>query len=406
MTILKIFLFLIIIGIIFVFIEPIKRILLYKILNGRIALKTYEILIFIIIVLFVFNFGKIINTSKNIIFKENLKKIATIELSNYIDLKNFKNDQPIFKIDSNLLIHAGNRLLCFDENGNNIWSREVHSEETSIANMKENTIIFDNLKGDFAIINKDNEVINNGKTNIEIEKVKTSNQNVYIKPKNKNEIVILNKNLKNIGKIKTKNATIINFIPEKITSNVYVYTTSIHSNKLKSYLYIYDENGVIIGSSDIDSSIVFDMIIDANINIICDNKIITFTKDAKLIADNNKVGNITITKAIGNRLYSIISNNGDKIKKSLKVFNENLEELASLPIPLKPKGMEVNKNKLIIYSDNKINIIKKPISSKSKSYTLNIENDDKKEKIIDIKWLSSKSFYVKKETKIIIYETN
>ncbi len=366
-----------------------------------------EVVYLILITLFVFFVPKLAWSFLGGFFSSsgNVNKVAEIDLNNYVDvpIEDGADDiniaKNVFKVDDNILIHTSGRLLAFNKEGKNIWSRDIRAELAEIVKWNDSTIVADKFRGDFVVINSQNEIIKSVKNVGRIDAIKVSNDKVFVKILDENRIDVYDAELKKVSTIDDDYGSVIKFIVDSETSELIFYTISMNENKLKSFLYVYSADSVLIGSSDLESSLVFDMFIDDNINVICDDRILTFTKTAEPISEFLYAGYVDMVRAKGSSLYGIFAKGASvDYKRKLKKFNANLEEKKSVDIQNTSKGVELIDDNILIYGENKISIL---------NYSLKVENVvNTSISINKLKWISDNYFYITDNKKVIIYKVD
>ncbi len=340
----------------------------------------------------------------------NVAKVAEVDISDYVAIeaeagikegadvnKQVDIAKDVFKLDDNILIHASGRLLAFDKAGKNIWNRDIRSDNADIVKWNDKTVIVDKFRGDIAVVNSENQVLKSISEIGQIEKIRASDEKLYVKLLGENIIDIYSLELEKVARIDDDYGSLINFIVDPESSELIVYTISVKEEQLKSFLYVYNKEAELIGSSDIESSIVFDMFIEDNINIICDDKILTFTKNAESISEFVYAGSVDDVIAKNSSLYGIFSKGSTaEYRRSLTVLDEKLEEVKSVDLPNSAKGIEAGERVLLVYSDNKISVF---------DYSLNNENTiNTSINVEKLKWMSDDYFYVTDNKKVSIYK--
>ncbi len=339
----------------------------------------------------------------------NVTKVAEVDISDYVSFENpealgdaesvqtAKLAKDVFRIDDNILIHASGRLLAFDKTGKNIWNRDIRSDKADILKWNDKTVIVDKFRGDVVVINTENLVVKSVSDIGQVEKVKVSNEKLFVKLLGENIIDVYSLELEKVARIDDDYGSLIDFVVDAESSELLIYTVSIREEKLKSFLYVYNQNAELIGSSDIESSLVFDMIIEDNINIICDDKLITFTKDANPISEFKYSGSVDDVIAKGSKLYGIFSKGTTaEFKRSLKLLDEMLKEERSIDIPNNAKGIEAGEDKILVYSDDKITVLDYELDdSNTVNTSIKVEN---------LKWISEEYFYITDNKKVNIYK--
>ncbi len=377
-------------------------------MQGKIKVYKIEWLALIVISLVVFFIGDIVGVVWDFFpsRSKEVRSVAVVDLNEYVDASSLKVEgkevslaKNVFKVDDKILIHAAGRLLAFDKEGKNIWSRDIRAEETDILKWGENTLILDKLSGNIVVINPKNEIISSLQNIGEIEKIKVSKDYVFTKFSGRNSVDIYDKELKRVATANDEYGEIIKFVVDENSSKLFIYTTSIGENKLKSFLYVYDKDANLVGSSDLDSSIVFDIIIDKNINVLCDDKILIFTKKAALISEMPYEGYIDMIRAKADNIYAVFSKGVNaEYKRTLKKFDNNLEEKKALNIQNTAKGLELGNKYMLVYGEDKISVMDYGME-KAEIVNTNI-------KVNKLNWISKNNFYITDNQKVYIYQIN
>lgn len=382
-----------------------------------------EILYLVIIITLVFGFPSFLSYVKSAFFSGNagIEKVAEIiikdnnvseeSVANKTD-KTDKNElnkksdvlsadekkflKTAFMINEQIFVKNADSLECFDYNGKKLWTRPLKSVDTHIQKWNDKYIIVDKYMGGIALVNSENEVEIEKNNFGKFESLALSKNRLFIKLLEKNEILVLDENLEEINRITEKNGDIIKIAASFKESELICYNTSISEDKLKSFVVIYDENAKILGTLDLGESILFDVFADENISLICDDKVLTYTKNARPLGELINDGTIVDAGLRGKSLYTIDENTAGE--KKLILYSELLEEEKSEKLSDGAKFLSLGEKRLLVGSDKRIVIY---------DYGLkNIEEINLTIDINEIDWITSNVFYTVTDNKLTIYSTN
>ncbi len=385
--------------------------------NKKYVVYPVEVVYLVLIIILVFGMPSILSFAKSFLFSGmvSVRKVAEIELGSSVYDKGtessgeeFSENDPTkpkgsirpegkiaFMIDDKLMVKNSNNLECYDLKGNKVWTRSLKSSDTEILKWNEKYIIVDKNMGQIALLNLNNEVEIEEKNLGKLDEIAVSKTRLFISLTGKNEVLVLNSALKEAGRISEKNGEIIDIESEFKTSNLICYNTSISDEGFRSFVVIYDEDAKILGTLDLDGSLLFDVFVDENITLVCDDKILMYNKNARPIGVLSLLETIEDADVQGENLFAITSKSG--LEKRLVRYDEALEETKEQDLPDTAKFISTGDRKLVVCLDKRIMFY---------DYGLNlIEDINLMVDIESFEWISDKLFYVVGEDRLIIYST-
>lgn len=360
-----------------------------------------EIAYLILIIAVVFGAPHLFGMAKDRLFSNsaNVRQVAKISL----DVKDDKADavpkNSVFMIDEKLLVQVDGYLNCYDINGNKLWKRTLKSADTEIIKWNDNYIIADKSTGRLALISANNEVVLEEKNIGKIEGISATKDRIFLKYAGKNEVGILGEDLKEIARVVEKNGEIIRISSSFDSSELICFNTAILDGELKTFVVIYNSQGKILGTLDLNTALLFDIFVDTNIVLLSDMSIMAYNKNARPIADTAYMGTIEAAGIRNKTMYAIKSgadNAGGE--KSLTVYDEALKEVNSLELAENAKTLACGEKRILVASDKKLFIYDyKPTFLEEVNLTVEIK---------DLAWVSDDAFYIRGSNQLILYTSN
>ncbi len=351
-----------------------------------------ELLYLVIITLIVFLAPILFNQAKNFVFKSSLDMKKVMEVD--IDAKT--PNKHGFLIKGKLMIQSGENLICFDENGTQVWTRPLKSENTSILKWNDNYIIADLNSGRLALVNAENNILCEKELKGKIADISVSKDSIYILMDIENKIVILNNELKETGKINYQHGDVLKITTDFESSELILYTISIESGEIKTFCIVYDKNANVIASLDLNKSLIFDIFMEDNIVMISDENYLVFNRIVRPIAEYSYSTSLTDTDFKNGKLYVICNaSEGNIGEKELSVYDTTLTQVNVVKLPETSNKVVAGDKYIITASDKRITVM---------DFALNIVQEiNLSDTIEEIKWISEDSFYIVENNKLIIY---
>ncbi len=351
-----------------------------------------ELLYLVIISLVVFLTPLLFNMSKEFLFKSSvdMKKIMEVELDEKTPNKHG------FLIKGHLMIQSGENLICFDENGEQKWTRPLKSENTKILKWNNDYIIADLNSGRLAIVNSENTILCEKELKAKISDICVSKETIYVLMDIENKVLILNNELKETGKINYEHGDVLKIAVNYESSELILYTISIKSQEIKTFCIVYDKNGNIIASLDLNKSLIFDIFMEDNIVMVSDENFLVFNKIVRPIAEYSYSTSLTDTDFKHGKLYVICNaSEGNLGEKELTVYDSALSQVNVVKLPETSNRVVTGEKYIITASDKRISVM---------DMELNILQEiNLNDTIEEIKWISEDSFYIVENNKLIIY---
>ncbi len=351
-----------------------------------------EILYLVIISLIVFLAPMIFDIAKDIIFKSNIdmKKIMELE----IDEKTLNKHG--FLIKDKLMIQSGENLICFNENGEEEWTRPLKSENTRILKWNDKYIIADLNSGRLAIVDSENTILCEKELKGKISDISVSKESLYVLMDSENKILILNANLKESGKINYEHGDVLKIASNFESAELILYTISIESGEIKTFCIVYDKNANVIASLDLNKSLIFDIFMEDNIVMVSDENFLVFNKIVRPIAEQSYSTSLTDTDFKNGKLYVICNTaEGNAGEKELIVYDINLNQVNRAKLAETTNKIVNGDKYLICASDKRISVMDKGLNI--------LQEINLNDTIEEIKWISEDSFYIVDNNRLIIY---
>ncbi len=351
-----------------------------------------ELVYLVVISLLVFLTPVLFNMGKDFLFKSNvdMKKIMEVELDEKTPNKHG------FLIKDNLMIQSGENLICYDESGKQKWTRPLKSENTKILKWNDKYIIADLNSGRLALVDSENTILFEKELKAKIAEITVSKEHIYILMDIENKVLILDNELKVSGKINYEHGDVIKIAVNFDSSELILYTISIESQEIKTFCIVYDKNGNIIASLDLNKSLIFDIFMEDNIVMISDENYLVFNRIVRPIAEYSYPTSLTDSDFKNGKLYAICNaSEGNIGEKELCVYDSTLSQINAVKMPETSNKIVAGEKYLITASDKRISVM---------DMELNILQEiNLNDTIEEIKWISEESFYIVENNKLIIY---
>ncbi len=351
-----------------------------------------EIFYLVVILCLVFLLPKFVSWGIDMIFSESIDMKKVIE----IDIEESTVNKKGFLIDQKLMVQSGDLLICFDIDGKELWKRNLNSDNTQIIKWEKNYIIADLDYGRLALVNDKNEILKEISLQYKVEEIVTSKDKLYLLIEDENKIVILNNNLEQNSEIVQEYRDILKISSDYDSSELIVFLSTIKNQKLETLCIVYNKNGEIIASLDLNKSLVFNVFSDNNIVIVTDDKFSTYASPIKPIAELSYIGTLTDVDFNNSKIYSITTATEANIsEKKLSVYNLGLEKLNTMKLPETSSLVAAGEKFLLTASENRVSLMNSNLKVLQElNLSINIE---------EIEWISKYAFYVVGDNKLIIY---
>ncbi len=355
-----------------------------------------DFLLFAIILGLVFFLPNIILIAKQHFLTTFLKpqKIATIALASGPDA----GKSQMFTANGQVMISRPNQLEAYDAKGQLVWTRDLNGQDTRVYDGGETLLIAEMQRGELALIDEKNVILAEVKDLGPIEKIaRMSDGNVAALIKNSNQIVILDNQLKNKVLIKAPYGQVVNMKFSHSEPILMVYMTAIRNYNFESYVLQYNMQGEVMASSDCKDMLLYDMQMYDNLVLVGNQKLLSFDKEAQLIAEMETPGYIDHSFAFENKLFlSTLAKDGEaQGTNQLIVLNDVLTPLKSIQLEDGLDGLAVNKTFVVTYVDGVISIFDHGYKEISELQTnLAIE---------EFIWLSDYTFMIKDAQSVCVY---
>ncbi len=351
-----------------------------------------EWLYLLIITILVFFAPKLIVKTFNVILPASFNMNKIVEVTVQDENAKIKS----FMIEDKLMLQSGENLGCYNKDGKQEWSRTLKSLNTKILKWNDFYIIADLDSGRIAKIDKDNELIKEVSGKGKMKDIIVSKNYLYALLDSSNEVLYLNSELEEERKISNESGDIMKIACDLESSEVLMYTVSIENGEFKTFCVIYDEEGKITASLDLNQAIIFDIFMDDNIVMVSDEKILVFNKNAKPISDYEYVGNLSDSDFKNQKIYAICTNSESNFgEKELRVYDDDLNFLNKIKLSDNSSKISVGDKYILLASEKRISIINSDLETLNE---INLNTD-----VEEIKWISKNAFYIVGNGKLSIY---
>lgn len=304
------------------------------------------ILVFIIIVIFLFNKDKqnrvldLINSFKS--EEKTLLLTNSFDNDNILDINIYNDTMAIWK---------ENKLSFIKTDGEMILEKEFSFTNPAIYYGEKYIYPFDKDTGDIYFLNKSGETVDRLQLGKEIFNIKEIKGHLFCHSKddNKENIDILDKDWVLIGNPAFEDKSILSYDINKNGSRTVVSLLNLNDNILKSEIQYYGENNEELGSLNIEGEIIlFNEIIKDADEVILTDKSLYYVKDKEIVwkKEFNLIKDIYIEEEIyilhGNYL-EIIDLNGETISKV--GFTKDYNNIANF------------RNSTMVYGDENLAIV-------------------------------------------------
>lgn len=314
-------------------------------------MKKITILAIVLLILLIF-----INPSKISIFNNLDSNINTLEELGTVD---FKGEIQYIEYKDRLCLLNDNKIKIIDENGKEIYTQDIQSENTQIYSNSHIDVLNKNINKGFSM-DENGNVIFSTKVSPETFIYESINQHVFVNAFNSDKGEIL-KILNNDGGLNNRIEVDGKITNIKTMDNYILMSYISITNEIQNKLVLYDENGN-LKKETIFNDIILDILhIDEKIYIVFNDSIKILDKefneknsiniDGVSLIERNDENNIFIKDSQGN--WGYIKDEKYKGIKTKEV-NLNLEGVKDTYLLYKDKTIYNNSQKKIISFNEEI----------------------------------------------------
>lgn len=355
-----------------------------------------DLLLFAMILLVVFFLPNMILLAKQHLLTTFLKpqRIATIALAAGPDV----GQSQMFTANGQVMISRPNQLEAYDEKGQLLWTRVLNGQDTKVFDGGKTLLIAEMQRGELALVDEKNGILAEVKDLGPIEKLaRMPDGHIAALIKSSNQIIILDNLLKNKVLIKAPYGQVVSMKFAHSEPTLMVYMTAINNYNFESYVLQYNMQGEVMASSDCKDMLLYDMQMYDNLVLVGNQKLLSFDKEAQLVAEMETPGFVDHSFALDNRLFlSTLAKEGEaQGTNQLIALNDVLTPLKSIQLEDSLDGLVVNKTFVATYTDGVIKIFDHSFKEISQLQTnLAIE---------EFIWLSDYTFMIKDAQSVSVY---
>ncbi len=311
--------------------------------------KISEFLLLIIIFVIVFFTPNFITWAKLNYFN---KTIKMIELSR-IPIDNTEGFS-VYNYHNNIALATPNQITLYNPMGEKIKQRQLFGDQILIKTAQDFILIAETLRGDLALLTGDKlEVLAKKKDMGQISDILISSDgDLVISMQTDNKFYILDSNLNQKSEFELPQGEITSINLSNDGKTILLAVINLIEQEIQSFVYQYDLNGNLIGISDLNGDLVFSVYMNNNQIIVTDNKLISYNRESKKVAEELNMSRIDQSTIHKDFLYtSLISTDKNGTEQSLlSIFNDDFSYNLKNEISALPEKIIVNNKFIATYS--------------------------------------------------------
>lgn len=360
----------------------------------KLTARLFEVGLLFLIILFVFFLPNMITALKVNFFSTllDIDRVSVIVMPDELQ-------SDVYVANETVVVGGDNQLMGYDKEGKMIWHRELRGTDTQLRSNSQYLLIAEKTRGEVVLVDSENVVVASVRDLGRLELISFSEDSrVAVKLAGENRILLLDDSLAITGSIDIGEGEIIDLQLPSVEEVVMLSVVDLNDNRFESHVLQFDMYGRPLGISDCEGQLIYSMHMSDYQVIVTDKSMMSFNKEAQLVAEIGSPGIVNNSVSYKNRLYtSMISTLEDGSEETkLMIYSDDLSGYEEMDLPIGADGLLVNDRFIAVYVDGLVTLYDHSLKQVGKINTqLTISN---------IQWLDQMTLVVNDSAEILIYE--